>query len=509
MPHASAGAGRQAVAAAAAVMVVWSYPVVEVWSRNVGIVGLPQVAPMLVATLATGLALLGLMAAKSRDVAASAVAVSLLSFCFWWYGPVQDALPAWFDDRRLLPIFAFTYAHLAYLLLRSRAAALGSGRAVLALLLGFGMLVALSLLRIVPGELRSATVSAPVADSGGTAEPGERVSIVFILLDEYASQRTMTEVWGFSPGIDQELAARGFFVAGNSISRYDATMWSLPTLLNMEYVTGPVEPHVFAAFSASLGGEQVATPAEIAGPGFGDLVAKINSNRLFAYARAAGYEITAIEGVSEYYPTIDLGDADLLFRYADVYAGGELLTDPFSYPLLRQSALRPWLRLRERKRSGHINHDGARFAFDYLASFRPSPAAPRLLYAHIMAPHAPYVFDRNGALPSAAASAAKGTKGLYLEQHRFVTGELLRTVDALLAQCANDCAVIIQSDHGPRPKDTGNDSADVMHQFRVLNAVYFPDRDYARFDDDIATVNVVRELANRYFGKRLSRLPDR
>ena len=43
----------------------------------------------------------------------------------------------------------------------------------------------------------------------------------------------------------------------------------------------------------------------------------------------------------------------------------------------------------------------------------------------------------------------------------------------------------------------------------VLNAFYFPDRNYRGLDDAITPVNSFRVVLDRYFGAHLARLPDR
>ena len=85
---------------------------------------------------------------------------------------------------------------------------------------------------------------------------------------------------------------------------------------------------------------------------------------------------------------------------------------------------------------------------------------PKLVFAHIVSPHPPFVFDENGQAlePSSPYSMNDGDdyKGTleeyragYPGQVRFVNRQLQQVVDALLAQSEAPPLIIIQGDHGP------------------------------------------------------------
>ena len=85
---------------------------------------------------------------------------------------------------------------------------------------------------------------------------------------------------------------------------------------------------------------------------------------------------------------------------------------------------------------------------------------PIFMFAHIIAPHQPFVFDEHGrpvkpkrphALglsPEARANRAEYHEP-YLKQLRFVNAKLKETVEAILSNSREAPIIIIQADHGP------------------------------------------------------------
>ena len=71
--------------------------------------------------------------------------------------------------------------------------------------------------------------------------------------------------------------------------------------------------------------------------------------------------------------------------------------------------------------------------------------------------------------------------------------------------------ILLQADHGPGAYfawDSVEDSL-LPERMSVLNAYYFPGRDYTALDPAISPVNSFRVVLDTYFGETLPRLPDR
>ncbi len=146
---------------------------------------------------------------------------------------------------------------------------------------------------------------------------------------------------------------------------------------------------------------------------------------------------------------------------------------------------------------------------------------PTFTLAHIVCPHPPYMFDRDGSLPSLRAVAARSKDASYVRQLEYVTKLTMRAVDAIIANSQTPPIIIIQSDHGsPAPKfrklwanvSVGRTAKEIDDSYEdrtaILNAYYFPGANNAGLYDTISPVNSFRVLFNDYFGAHYEMLPD-
>lgn len=139
---------------------------------------------------------------------------------------------------------------------------------------------------------------------------------------------------------------------------------------------------------------------------------------------------------------------------------------------------------------------------------------PTFVFAHIMAPHAPYVFASDGTpvVPSRDFSLGESddTTG-YAPQAEYVLTRTLAIVDALLQRPGPRPAIVIHGDHGPshglasRPKDA---ALRMRERMEIFAAYHFPDGSQDLYPT-ITPVNGGRLLARHYFGVGLPLLPDR
>jgi hypothetical protein len=174
-------------------------------------------------------------------------------------------------------------------------------------------------------------------------------------------------------------------------------------------------------------------------------------------------------------------------------------------------------------RRGRLDH-----IFDELPRARESlaPRTPVFVFAHILAPHPPFVYARDGSpLPSRAPFGfADGDHWLnlhgrddtsyrrrYADQAAWIMRRLARTVDAIAADTSRERVIIVQGDHGPgsglvweRPRLTDHDE-----RFGIFNAWSVPPDCAVAPYEGMTAVNTFPVLFNGLFGARLPLLPDR
>jgi hypothetical protein len=151
---------------------------------------------------------------------------------------------------------------------------------------------------------------------------------------------------------------------------------------------------------------------------------------------------------------------------------------------------------------------------------------PTITLAHILAPHPPFVFGEDGRDVSPRHTRFVLNDGdlydrhygddlTYAEGYRaqaaFLTREVERVIGRILEDSPDPPIIILQSDHGSGMKyDLDSvEATDLRERMGILNAYYFPGRDYEGLHDRITPVNSFRVVFNRYFGANLELYEDR
>jgi hypothetical protein len=161
------------------------------------------------------------------------------------------------------------------------------------------------------------------------------------------------------------------------------------------------------------------------------------------------------------------------------------------------------------------------FNFKSLAEI-PSTPGPKFVFAHILAPHPPFVFaadgqplepDREYQIMDGSAFAGdwKEYQAGYSAQIEFVNAELVQTIEAILAKSATPPVIILQGDHGPGSLlDWENVEATCLwERTSILNAYYLPGDGKDLLYPEITPVNTFRLILKHYFKADLDLLPDR
>jgi hypothetical protein len=148
----------------------------------------------------------------------------------------------------------------------------------------------------------------------------------------------------------------------------------------------------------------------------------------------------------------------------------------------------------------------------------------KFVFAHILAPHPPFVFGPNGEAidPGGPLNYADGSwlleqisrdeyKRGYIAQMQFINKQVLEAVDSILRQSSRPPIIIIQGDHGSRMNLDWESQArtDLREPFSILNAYYVPKKVRGDLYDTITPVNSFRILLTSVFGAKFPRLPDR
>jgi hypothetical protein len=473
--------------AAFAVLSVYAGNLAEVLPVDLGGPGGP-----LARAITGAVVVLVLCAVGFRDWRRGAVVASALVAGFSMFGRVASAL----DDLALpevIQVAGWGVLIGASVVVAVRARGSLDG-ATLALNMFTLVLVALTLLTILPYE--SGRVVAGSSDRVALTEPivatrrPER-DIYLIVLDRYGSDWSISHRFGIAgDALPDWLTSQGFQVVPGARANYRATDFSLASMLSMrmldEYSTRPGRASGDRTYARS----------------------RLERPEVAAFLQANGYSYYQLG--SWYGPTQTNQLADVTLTWNE---------DTEFEAVLRESTLLPlvdrWLGRQEGEGDEYRDDARAAIGFQFRQLQRlPSVPGRKFVFAHVLLPHPPYVFDADGDVVVKATAETVPERDLFRDQLAYTDSQVRATVEALLAgPDASDPIVVIMGDEGPflcRNVDCVDDSARRLGiRFGALGAYYLPDQPAGFFPDDHSHVNTFRAILSAYFGAELPPLPDR
>lgn len=335
--------------------------------------------------------------------------------------------------------------------------------------------------------------------------------VYYIILDGYGREDTLQEFYDFDNSeFVNELNQLGFYVASEATSNYPQTLLSLGSSLNYHYL------------------EEVLSPASLPSDDRRELADKVSESRARQIFREAGYSFVAFETG---YAT-SVRDADIYYPYRGPQDQGQplfLSMNSFEGLLFEKTIAAPLIDfglfpqiLADTMEAPYLRHGGRiLFVFQKLAEM-PDMDGDYFVFAHVIAPHPPFVFGENGefirhttALNLADATKYPGTREEYIRNYTaqvtYLNGLVLRTVRTILSESETPPIIIIQGDHGPGAylDWTSKENSNMRDRFSILNAYYLGGKESRLLYPSISPVNTFRVILNEYLGMDLELLPDR
>jgi hypothetical protein len=160
------------------------------------------------------------------------------------------------------------------------------------------------------------------------------------------------------------------------------------------------------------------------------------------------------------------------------------------------------------------------YNFDALSEL-PRRAGPKFIFAHIISPHPPFVFDSVGKPLVLSHSftfqdanefpgSLKEYRESYVGQVQFVNQKLEETIAAILAQSDVPPIIILQADHGSGMLTdlTSPENTCIRERFSPFAAYYLPDVKREVIPPDTSNLNIFRIILNAYFDAHLPLLQN-
>ncbi len=324
----------------------------------------------------------------------------------------------------------------------------------------------------------------------GEELPIDLPDIYYIIPDMYARQDAILADVGFdnSEFIDS-LRELGFYVADCSRSNYAITLLSLPSSFNINYLSDLGDRNDEQSLSGT-----------------------VENSVVRMYLKELGYKSVSFENsfgkskASDFDYVLGPDQPAVLLRQIQAF---ELM-------LLKSTIVRIPLDVRLGAMSSLLDqitfpfHDHAiaqEFIIETLSDFPTEIEGPKFVFAHIMVPHPPYIFNPDGSLVSdvkyykeswGLPSDEEHNRQGYTNQIEFIGEQLLILIENILDQSETPPIILLQGDHGSRGD----------FRLQILNAYYLPEAAKDSLYPTISPVNSFRLIFNEIFNSNYEFLED-
>ena len=484
-------------------------PVLQLFVINLGELDFSEILrPLLLSLLFAGL-VFGLTNLFLRHPQKASLVASLFIFFFFLFGDLSRWVAKTFGlgpVRANLIVLAVTAAAmLAWIwLVQRRIKNIGTANLYFNLLAILFLVSPLFQMGRYGLETVSSANAAPSPQATAGESQGPRPDIYYIILDGYGRQDILQQLYDYdNSSFVDALAAKGFYVARESSSNYIQTLLSLGSSLNLDYLQ-------------SLQEEGTAIENR------SDLIHLLENSKVRQALAQEGYRLVSFR--NGYKATIP--DADIY--YDDTQSTAAYPVTAFESILIDHSMLRVLSYFpafnRALVESPYDTHRRQILSTFTKLQEIPSLDGDYFVYAHIIAPHPPFVFDEKGQAVSHEEPFTLFDANYYIKDHsrknyiagyrrqiQYVNQLVLETVNGILARSETPPIIIIQGDHGPGAYLQWGSLENTLPAERlgILNAYYFPGQDYSRLYPSISPVNSFRVVLDQFFGDNYPLLPDR
>ena len=309
----------------------------------------------------------------------------------------------------------------------------------------------------------------------------DRPDIYFIILDEYAGEKTLNDLYNFNnTAFLKQLEERNFQVIKNSISNYNITPISVASMLNINY------PKFLGKDLTDISMRPIYN--------------LIDTNILVPFFRFHGYEFInnstfTVNGqppmvIQPFTPvnTMLIESQTLLSR----------LQRDIGYLLVK------WKITKSTSRDDYtVLNNNNRILNNIMKEAKRNNKNPRLIFSLLTMPHFPYYYDSKGKAypPSAIVEGTQWLEDHYLEYLLYTNKVIADLMDFILQNSQKPPVIILISDHGFRHYSK---KVHEEYDFYNLIASHLPDRYSAKFEDSLSNVSYIRSLLNKLFNQKLA-----
>jgi hypothetical protein len=424
-----------------------------------------------------------------RDLHKAALMTLLLMSYYFFYGSMKDVLLQQFPEsflnryRFIIPFTVLLFI-ISFAWLKRRKRPLT--RFILYINVLLAILVVFDLGSLSIKVLTKKFLSEPAVSKLLTlCDTCSKPDIFLIISDGYTSNKSLKAHFGFdNAAFENELVQRGFYIAPNSTSNYNFTLYSLPSILNMDYVIPEKNEQRYNVNHAYN---------------------QIRENIVTKYLIKSEYRFYNCS-------LFDVGDQPANDHSHFIPSRVKIITSQTFINRLEKDFLPDLLAgrfgssLQKKYAYSNLNFN------DTILSLTGDIASqktgiPKFVYSHLVMPHYPYYYNSEGNLSpiDKLNGEQEENKKNYIGYLEYANRKILGLIDHILSSSQKPPVIILMGDHGFRHPQV---KLDVSQSFLNMNSVYLPGRNYSGFYDSISCVNQFRMVLNTCFNQHLPLLKD-
>ncbi len=474
-------------------------PVFFVWhgyTENIGLITAGDCFFLLAGYLAAAVLLYGLFYFIYRNGIKAAIVSAMLLSVYFFFGSLHDFLKehttTWHRYSVLLPILFVIVLVVAFYLKRTSTALTGANFFLNILFLVYILFDGAELgwkafhPDINQYKIHDIGVSTVYQPCDSCPKP----DIYFFVFDEYSSSRSLLEDFQYdNSDLDSFLVRKNFRLQPNSFSNYNFTPFSMASILNMGYIRG------------------IRDAGNITADNYENAEKLIGNNAVIDFLRTMNYEIVNLS-VFDLVTGPSPVEESLLPLKTRLITKQTLFSramHDIGWNLGKLKPYLPWLN--DNAIYTNLNNNNKLLEMVVEESKR-SLNQPRFIYTHLEMPHWPFYFDKNSQLRK-KSDLLTGInivdKKSYTEYLTYTNGKIKDLVNIVQKNTDGKACIILMSDHGYRVNPGDNSDS---HDFKNLNAIYFPSKDYHHVKDSSSAVNQFRVVFNTLFNQSFPILKD-
>ncbi len=455
-----------------------SYPLLFLYVYNIQELTLNQlIGPILLALTIT--ALLWMILKKIlNDKVKEALVLAVIIICFFSFGHIIELLEnfdfyvPYFRYPQIIFGLFILWGYLIYFIKPARNDFSGLTRfftyfAVILISFNLINIVIYEVSRVNPVQINKN--STELNKVKGTAD--NLPDIYYIMLDEFAGFDTIKNNYKYKDNdFENFLKEIGFYISNNTSTNHFSTFPNLASRLNMQNISDDIS--------------------------IKELYRMILDNKTAKFLKGKGYKYIWLSSAYINFGNENNPYADWDYKRLGGKGTGSNGDNPFKIILIKTTMFRilyPKIIANGlSKRNTELNKISKTAEIFKIKS-------PKYAFIHYETCHAPFVFDSDGGEVSSFNHENWVDQKYYLGAYKFTAKTAQKLIDEILTHNKNS-VIVIQSDHGPRGLFVnGKPVTDNGEWENILNAFYFPDKNYSNMHGSDQPANTFKIVFNKIF----------